>query len=385
MNVPENRFLEGFSDAGRQKLIAAVILENYSDRNFLFNEGDPADGICLVLSGEIEIFRHFGNREQLLGVFKEGEFLGEVAVLDGRGRSASARARGAVTIGKIPAIVLMEVLASESGSVMLHIFQGLLAYLRKTNDLFLDEILHKQKLTLLGEMASSLMHDLRNPLTGIRLSADILHLKNPSDPEADRCCEGILFQCDRVAAMTRELLEFSRGESTIHSSLTTTTKFLERFRSSHADYIEQTGITFEIETAPADIEIDVMRCLRLLQNLVTNAVEALQGRADGCIRLVAWVEDGFFSLSVSDNGPGIPDAIRNRVFEPFVTHGKKGGIGLGMAIVQNVVMAHKGKVKLETGPTGTSFLIQIPQFPTPAESAATLPASESQVPGPVPV
>ncbi len=118
---------------------------------------------------------------------------------------------------------------------------------------------------------------------------------------------------------------------------------------------------------------------------MTNAVEALQGRADGCIRLVAWVEDGFFSLSVSDNGPGIPDSIRNRVFEPFVTHGKKGGIGLGMAIVQNVVMAHKGKVKLETGPSGTSFLIQIPQFPPRAESTASLPVTDSQVAAPVSV
>ena len=385
MNVHENGFLAGFSDAGRQRLISAAILENYSDRNFLFDEGDPADGICLVLSGEIEIFRKFGNREQLLGVFKEGDYLGEVAVLDGRGRSAAARARGAVTVGKIPASVLLEVLAGESAGVMLHIFQQLLAYLRKTNDLFLDEILHKQKLTLLGEMASSLMHDLRNPLTGIRLSADILHLKNPSDPEADRCCEGIRFQCDRVAAMTRELLEFSRGELTIHASRTTTTKFLERFRSSHADYIEQTGLIFEIEAAPGDIEIDIMRCLRLLQNLVTNAVEALQDRADGCIRLVAWVENDFFCLSVSDNGPGIPDAIRNRVFEPFVTHGKKGGIGLGMAIVQNVVMAHQGKVKLETSPAGTSFLIQMPQFPPRVEPMATLPPSESQVSAPVSV
>jgi signal transduction histidine kinase len=99
----------------------------------------------------------------------------------------------------------------------------------------------------------------------------------------------------------------------------------------------------------------------------------LVDRTDGCIVLRAWVEDGFFSVSVQDNGPGIPEEIRDHVFEPFVTHGKKGGIGLGMAIVQNVVTAHKGKIKLETGETGTSFLIQLPQFVT-LETEATVPA-----------
>lgn len=377
MTPYENRFLEGFSAFGREKLGNSIVLENFSDRHYIFEEGDAADGVCLVLSGEVEIFRQFGTREQLLGVFKEGDFLGEMAAIDGLGRSATARARGPVTLGMIPTGALMDVLAEESANVTLLLFKQLVAYLRRTNDLFLDEVLHKQKLTLLGEMASSLMHDLRNPLTGIRLSADLLGLKNPADPEAQRCCEGIRFQCDRVAAMTRELLEFSRGESTIHASRTTTTLFLERFRSSHADYIQQTGVTFQMEAAEAEIEIDIMRCLRLLQNLVTNSVEALADREGGWVRLVAWVENGFFCLSASDNGPGIDEAIRERVFEPFVTHGKKGGIGLGMAIVQNVVTAHNGKIKLETGPEGTSFLIQMPQFVVPAQTAApeTIPLS----------
>jgi signal transduction histidine kinase len=362
MDAHVNRFLEGFSTGGREKLSNSVILENYEDRQFLFHEGDSADGVCMVLNGEIEVFRQLGNREQLLGVVSENDFLGELAVLDGLGRSASARTRGPATVGRIPTAVLIDVLDREPASVMLHVFRQLLSYLRSTNDLFLDEVMRKQKLSLLGEMACSLMHDLRNPLTGISLSADVLALKNPGDAEAERCCEGIRFQCDRVAAMTRELFEFSRGESTMHPSRTTAKRFLERFRSLHADYIQQTGLTFEMEADEAEIEIDGMRCMRLLQNLVTNAVEALVGREDGIVRLKAWVEEGFFCISVVDNGPGIPKEIRDKVFEPFVTHGKKGGIGLGMAIVQNVVTAHKGKIKLETNPEGTSFLIQMPQF-----------------------
>jgi signal transduction histidine kinase len=370
MDAHENRFFAGFSIDGREKLLNALILESYSDRNYLFREGDAVDGICLLLNGEVEVFKSWGNREKLLGVCQKDDFLGEIAVLDGMGRTASARARGAVTVAKVPTAMLMEVLKTESSAVALNIFQQLLRYLRSTNDLFLSEVMHKEKLALLGEMACSLMHDLRNPLTGIRLSADLLALKNPGDSESDRCCDGIRFQCDRVAAMTRELFEFSRGESTMHPTRTTATHFLERFQSLHADYIQQTGLTFQMEAAPVEIEIDVMRCMRLLQNLVTNAVEALIDRENGCVRIRAWVEDELFSLSVDDNGPGIPEQIRDRVFEPFVTHGKKGGIGHGMAIVQNVVTAHQGKIKLETGSTGTFFLIQIPQFVPPEPAMA---------------
>ena len=220
----------------------------------------------------------------------------------------------------------------------------------------------RKKLSVDGEMASSLMHDLRNPLTGIRLSADFLSLKNREDRETVRCCDGIRFQCDRVMAMTRDLLHFSKGDTSLRIERTTTTAFLDRFHTLHENYLHETGLSCEITSEPAEIEIDELRCLRLLQNLVTNAVEALIGSAAGRIQIRGWVEDSMFNLSISDNGPGIPEAIRDKVFQPFVTHGKKGGIGLGMAIVNNVVTAHHGKIKLETSEKGTQFLVQLPQF-----------------------
>lgn len=369
MDAHSNRFFHGFSEEGRNRLLACLGLESYSDHTYLFHEGDPADGVCLVLTGDVEILRTSNNRETILAHFSEGEFLGELAVLDGGARSACARAHGPVTVARIPKGPLMEVLLQEPVTVTLGLFQQLLAYFRHTNDLFMGEVLHKEKLALVGEMASSLMHDLRNPLTGIRLSAEVMTLRNAQDEETARCCAGIEFQCDRIAAMTRELLEFSRGDVTLQPHRTTTTAFLRQFESLHEEYFRETGMEFDIQAEDGEIEIDEMRCLRLLQNLVTNAVEALIGTSGGRIEIRAWVQDHFFHLTVLDNGPGIPEAIRDRVFEPFVTHGKKGGIGLGMAIVANVVTAHHGKIKLETGPEkGTFFLIELPQFaPDPHE------------------
>jgi signal transduction histidine kinase len=362
MDARANKFWEGFSSEGKDRLLATMVLESFPDRQDLFNEGDLADGVCMVLSGKVEVLIRVGSSEQILGNFDEGDFLGEVAVLDGGNRSTCARAHGPVTVGKIPKELLMEVLLKEPAAVTLNIFQQMLTYLRHTNRLFVGEMLHKEKLSVVGEMASSLMHDLRNPLTGIRLAADLMSVRDVGNTQTTHCCDGIRFQCDRIVAMTRDLLQFSKGDPGLHVDRTTTTVFLDRFQTLHEEYLRESGVTCQITSKPDAIEIDELRCLRLLQNLLTNAVEALIGFKNGHIHIHGWVEEGLFNLSIIDNGPGIPKEIRDRAFQPFVTHGKKGGIGLGMAIVNNVVTAHHGKIKLETSDEGTRFLVQLPQF-----------------------
>jgi len=344
--------------------------EDYPDGDHLFHEGDPADGVCLVLEGEVEIVKAAGNRQEILGIFKPGDFLGEVAVLDGHGRSTDARARGKVGIGKIPSALLLEALDHEPVTLTLRLFRNLLNHLRRTNDLFVQEVVRKEKLSLVGEMASALMHDIRNPIAGIRLSADLVNM-NHSDEETVRCCDGIRLQCDRLVGMAAELLEFSRGETKLNLAPTDTTAFLQQFQVLNEEYFRKSGIKFKLEVVPAEIVIDSMRLMRVLQNLVTNAVEALVNTPDACVEIIVWVEDPVFYIKVSDNGPGIPDEIKDRLFEPFVTHGKKHGTGLGMAIVQNVATAHGGKITFETARgEGTSFLVTIP-LPSKPEVAST--------------
>jgi len=332
MDARENRFLEGFSPAGRDRLAGHLMYQDLGAGEYLFREGDPADGVCLVLEGEVEILRNASDGEHILTCVKAGEFLGEVAVLDGHGRSTDARARGAAGVAWIPTDALLEVLVTEPVALTLHLFQNVLTILRQTNDLYVEEVVRKKKLSLIGEMASSLMHDLRNPVSAIQLAADLITMDH-SDEEAVRCCEAIRLQCDRVMAMAEELLEFSRGEARLHLERTDTTALVERFLAFNGESSRPAGLRFSIEAEPAEIEVDSMRLLRVLQNLVSNGVDALGSRADGRLDVRAWVSDGVFHLSVRDNGPGIPAEIRDRLFEPFITHGKTGGTGLGLAIV----------------------------------------------------
>jgi signal transduction histidine kinase len=362
MNALENQFFKDFSVEGKEALLPHLKVEGFQAGVYLFHEGDVPDGVYLVVEGEIEILKTAGHREQTLGVFQPGEFLGEAAVLDGKGRSTCARARGHVVVVKVPTKPLMDVLATEPISVTIRLFQRVLTYFRRTNDLFVREVVHKEKLALVGEMAASLMHDLRNPLSGIRLASDLLKMLH-NDPETVRCCDGTAIQCDRIAAMATDLLEVSRGDVKLHLQRTNTTVLLDQFQELNAEYFRHVTVKIVFEAEEAEIEVDSMRLLRLLQNLTMNAAEATADRKDALVEVKAWAEDSRLFLVVKDNGPGLPDEVVEHIFEPFSTYGKKGGTGLGLAIVKNVVEAHHGTITFNTARgQGTSFVIRLPQF-----------------------
>ncbi len=282
-------------------------------------------------------------------------------MLDDGGRSTSARAEGNVTLARIPCEEFLAVLKNEPVELTFNIFRRVLEALRLTNELFVREVVHKEKLSLVGEMAGSLMHDMRNPLTGIGLASDTIMLHH-GDDETAKNCEAIRLQCDRVVAMAQELLEFSRDETRLQLAETTTTDFIDQFCTLNEDFFARADVVIEARAEPAEIRIDSMRLLRLLQNLVGNAIDALAGRPKSRIDIAAWVKASVFHLTVADNGPGIPANVRSHLFEPFVTEGKATGTGLGLSIVRNIVVAHGGKIDVRTATGhGTTFNIQLPQ------------------------
>jgi signal transduction histidine kinase len=361
MDVRANRFLELFTPGGQERLIENLIYQELDAGQFLFREGDRAEGLCLLLEGQVESFTTYAGREETLALHNAGDYLGEVAVLDGQGRSASARARSRASVAWIPTTDFYDVLLSEPVGVTLKLFQHVLALLRRTNVLYVNEMVHKEKMALIGEMAGSLMHDVRNPVQVILSSLDLLKIRH-DDAETHDCCRKMEVQCDRLVSMCRELLEFSRGETQLNLARTDTESLLKQFLSTVQESFVAQDVVIDADTDPAEVEVDTMRLLRALQNLVGNAVQAVQSRAGGRIDLRTWVADSVLNISVRDNGPGLPPEVKARLFEPFVTHGKIGGTGLGLAIVKNVVLAHRGKITVDTQPgQGTEFHIRLPQ------------------------
>jgi signal transduction histidine kinase len=367
MEPSAHPFFEGFAPHAKALLLARLVREEHPASACLFQEGDAADGVYLILEGEVDIIRSAGKREKILDLLKAGNYFGEVAVLDGRGRSTTARARTRLTVAKIPSAIFLEVLATEPGTLTLALFRNVLDRLRHANDLVMTEVVHKQKLALVGEMASSLMHDLRTPVTSIRVGADLISM---TFPQTESQCDGIRLQCDRLVSMAVELMEFSRGETKLTLGRTTTHGFLDQFRKLNESYLANTEVKVEFSCRAGEIEVDSLRLQRVLQNLVNNAIDALFDRPKPKVKVSAFTRKNIFYLTVADNGPGIPAEIHSRIYEPFVTHGKAGGTGLGMAIVRNIVTAHGGTITFETSPdAGTTFQVEIPQAPRSKEES----------------
>jgi signal transduction histidine kinase len=233
------------------------------------------------------------------------------------------------------------------------------------------ELIESERLAALGTMAGMLVHDFRGPMTLIRGWAETLVEGGVEPGEVATRAQAIVDAVDRLDRMTGETLDFARGaEKLVLRSVP-----LGVFVADLAAGLEQElpGLTLECSVQlPGGRRgpLDVDKIRRAVTNIAANARDAMGG--SGRLALAARVEaiagvDGprdHLVLELSDDGPGVPRAIRERVFEPFVTHGKKRGTGLGLAVARRFVEDHGGSLELvvEAGRArrGARFRIALP-------------------------
>lgn len=362
--IEGNAFFEGFKPESKVKLIESARMEIVSEATALFSEGDAADCVYLVCRGQVELVKKAdGNHSVVLAAVEAGDFFGELGVLDNSGRNVGARTNGAATLAKIPCAAVRKVLETESSEAWTQLLKRTLHYLRVTNERVMAEIVHKEKIQLIGEMASSIIHDFRNPLTSIQLAAHMIVGKY-QDEMSVHCCKVIVQQADRMVGMAQELLEFSQGKPKLEMKKMSVGVLFETFKQLNEEYLKEANVLLIIAAAEAEINVDLDRFLRVLQNLVGNAVDAIRGAGDqgGNIFLGARLEGGMVDVQIRDDGPGIPEGIRSQIFQPFFTFGKKHGTGLGMSIAKTLVEAHGGDISFvsEIG-KGTTFHIKLPR------------------------
>ena len=362
----QNGFFQGFSEEAVQALMEASHPVEADAGKILFEEGDPADFVLLVQKGQVEMFRRAGDREEVFATIGPGDYFGEVGILEGSSRAAGARTKTPVFGVEIPKKPLLEMLRREPSEVTQHLFRRVFEYLRRTDERYMEEVVRKEKMQFIGEMASGIIHDFKNPITGIQLAAQLIETRNPT-AETQKWCGMIRQQTERMVGMAQELLDFSRGRPTLNLQTVSIRSLVEQFVDLNGDYLKESRVELSVRSTDDLVRVDAGRFLRILQNLTGNARDALLAGGGGRVSLIVEREDAEVEIRVEDNGPGIPEQIRDRLFEPFVTHGKTHGTGLGMAITKTFVEAHGGSIwfETETG-RGTKFFVRLPiAEPTP--------------------
>ena len=219
----------------------------------------------------------------------------------------------------------------------------------------------EDRLSTIGQLLSSVVHDLRGPLTVIRGYAKLLR-GNVEAAQREQYSDTILRQLETVHAMTGEVLAFARGDS----RLLVRRVYLATFFQELVEHLRTSldGRAIELSLRLDDRGIgyfDEDKVRRAMHNLVRNAVQAI-GATAGHIELrVSRLRDGSLSLACADDGPGVPGEIRNHLFESFTSHGKPDGTGLGLAIVRKVAEDHGGHIEMESRPGRTVFTLTLPQ------------------------
>ncbi len=218
-----------------------------------------------------------------------------------------------------------------------------------------------ERLAAIGQTLSSVVHDLKTPLTIINGYAMMVAKETDADKRGDYKAL-IQKQIAQIKGMTQEVLSFARGDSKVLLRRVFVDHFLNEVREQIGPEFDASKIALELNpTYRGGVRIDNDKMKRVVFNLARNAREAM---TEGSGRFEIGVEevDGAVVFRFSDDGPGIPEAMRGRLFESFATHGKKNGTGLGLAIVKKIIDDHSGTIEVESTPAdGTTFLITLPQ------------------------
>ena len=227
-----------------------------------------------------------------------------------------------------------------------------------------EESLRKnERLTMLGLLAAEIAHEIRNPLTVLKLLHGGLGVDFAPDDPRQRDLRVISEKLDQLEGIVTKVLSFGKAPASLHT------------RCSLAEIVEDTNVLIRLKLAQNDIQLRFLappRALivdghkgqlqQVLLNLLINAMQAMP--AGGTITIAAREEKSGTArqavIEVADTGSGIPEAIRDRIFDSFLS-GRPDGTGLGLGIAKRILLGHHGDISLvSTGPKGTTFRITLP-------------------------
>jgi signal transduction histidine kinase len=218
----------------------------------------------------------------------------------------------------------------------------------------------RSRLAALGTAVSKIHHDLKTTLSTVSIASE--RLAKVDDPTVQRVTPLLVDSVERAVYLCSQTQDLARGEQTV----------LKWSRFPLRDLVDDVGQTLRLDSnhhvnwqnqvdSGLIIKADVECLYRVLLNLGRNAVEAMADH-QGNIRIIVIQQEQDLVLDMVDDGPGIPETVREHLFQPFIGSHRPGGMGLGLAISRDLIRAHGGDlVLLETGSSGTHFRLTIPR------------------------
>jgi signal transduction histidine kinase len=223
------------------------------------------------------------------------------------------------------------------------------------------ELLEAERLATIGRMASSISHDLRHSLAAIVANAEFLCEGNLTVAQREELYGEVRVAVNQMTELIESLLEFSRTRESLRPTYGSAKDMVERAIQTVRSHPEYHSVPIDVVCHGAcEAWFDSKKLERVLQNLLLNACEAIPAHT-GRVRVELRKGDEQLEILVEDNGPGIADAVKDKLFEPFISFGKENGTGMGLTVVQKIVEDHGGTVEVaRSSAEGTVFKVTLP-------------------------
>ncbi|GAB4452409.1 MAG: hypothetical protein Kow0031_34830 [Anaerolineae bacterium] len=385
----QSPFLRMLASAGREVLAQLLEEKNYTAGEVVFKEGDQGNAMFIVWSGRVAVVKGDLEYPTLLGYRGVGEVVGEMALLEDEPRSASVVAIENVRLLRITRDNF-ELLLSQNPRLGLSIVSTLSARLRAADDArkssarseshLIKQVsrlqVEKQQLLEMEQIRQDtidlIIHDLRHPISSLFGAIKILEMVLPQEVLAEnQQLLGIAnSNCDHLQLMVESILDVSRmqnGNLQINRRSMPLIPFVREAVKRVQILADMENILVDVRLPAEEIVVsaDEEKLYRVMGNLLNNALKYTPG--GGQILVVVEPHADEVWLSVADNGPGIPEDSRERVFDRFAQLNEDGrrlrsGFGLGLAFCRIAVEAHQGKIWVEPGENdqGSRFVFSLP-------------------------
>jgi len=223
------------------------------------------------------------------------------------------------------------------------------------------QIIHSERLAAIGEMSVIVAHEVRNPMSSIRSCAQRIHKAVEEGELNKKYTNYIMQEVDRLERIVKDMLTVTRQPkpNLVEENVN---RVIEEILLHMDDEIKRNGVLLieELDQNLPAIPVDPALLKQVILNMIQNALFFMQARETKELKVSTGRDKRFVQIRISDTGPGIPGQNRKKIFEPFFTT-KPQGTGLGLAICQRIVVAHRGKIELETEvDRGSTFIVSLP-------------------------
>ncbi|UCF56879.1 MAG: PAS domain S-box protein [Deltaproteobacteria bacterium] len=225
------------------------------------------------------------------------------------------------------------------------------------------QLVESERIASIGKMAAGVAHEINNPLSGILIYAELLRESIKGNAQHSNDVQEIIDQTLRCKRIVSELLEFSRqsvGKISSFSLKELIGKTLNLLINQA--FFQNISVAKDIDREIPEMVGDMGQLQQVFTNLFINAADAMEGKGDLEIKARYDSDKNHFIIKVSDTGPGIPEALREKIFDIFFTTKPAGkGTGLGLTLSKNIIKLHGGNIMIESPPEGgTTFIIELP-------------------------